>query len=72
MILRHFREGWERFGLHDYFNKKVEIKRKLEEALKAEGKSLEDAVENVYVEAKDDDDENTQRSSSRYAYFTSF
>ncbi|VDO56687.1 unnamed protein product, partial [Brugia timori] len=43
-------DGWERNGLLEYYSKKNEIKKKVEEQLKEEGKTLEDAIENVYIE----------------------
>uniref|UniRef100_A0A1I7VCH5 Calcium homeostasis endoplasmic reticulum protein n=1 Tax=Loa loa TaxID=7209 RepID=A0A1I7VCH5_LOALO len=61
-------DGWERHGLFEYYAKKNEIKKKVEEELKAEGKTLEDAIENVYIEENDeekDEKRNYRCSSSR-------
>ncbi|VDK79050.1 unnamed protein product [Litomosoides sigmodontis] len=61
-------DGWERHGLFEYYAKKNEIRKKTEEQLKAEGKTLEDAIENVYIEENDeekDEKRNYRRSSSR-------
>lgn len=67
-FLASFRDGWERHGLFEYYAKKNEIKKKVEEQLKAEGKTLEDAIENVYIEENNeekDEKRNYRRSSSR-------
>ncbi|VDP20226.1 unnamed protein product [Onchocerca flexuosa] len=61
-------DGWERHGLLEYYAKKTEIKKKIEEQLKAEGKTLEDAIENVYIEENNeekDEKRNYRHSSSR-------
>ncbi|KAL3995445.1 Surp module family protein [Acanthocheilonema viteae] len=61
-------DGWERHGLFEYYAKKNEIKKKVEEQLKAEGKTLEDAIENVYIEENNeekDERRDYRRSSSR-------
>ncbi|VDM12004.1 unnamed protein product, partial [Wuchereria bancrofti] len=61
-------DGWERHGLLEYYSKKNEIKKKVEEQLKVEGKTLEDAIENVYIEETNeekDEKRNYRRSSSR-------
>lgn len=63
-----FRDGWECHGLLEYYAKKSEIKKKIEEQLKADGKTLEDAIENVYIEENNeekDEKRNYRRSSSR-------
>ncbi|MFH4983579.1 hypothetical protein AB6A40_010288 [Gnathostoma spinigerum] len=56
-------DGWERLGLFEYYAKKNEIKRKIEEKLKAEGKTLEDAIENVFIQ--DDNDSGRESSPKR-------
>ncbi|VDM96091.1 unnamed protein product [Thelazia callipaeda] len=43
-------DGWELHGLADYFAKKSEILKQVEEKLKSEGKTLDDAIENVCTE----------------------
>lgn len=64
------RDGWERLGLFEYYAKKNEIKKEVEEKLKSEGKTLEEAIENVYIEEKEEEKE--RRSVSRYIYFNIF
>lgn len=55
-------------GLFDYTVKKNDIKKRVEDKLKAEGKTLEEAIENVFVgeeeEVRTDADE-AGRSSPR-------
>lgn len=61
-------DGWERLGLMEYYAKKEEIRKKLEEKLKAEGKTIEDMIDNVYIEEDkkaDKPNEQSRRSSSR-------
>uniref|UniRef100_A0A915AV04 Calcium homeostasis endoplasmic reticulum protein n=1 Tax=Parascaris univalens TaxID=6257 RepID=A0A915AV04_PARUN len=61
-------DGWERLGLMEYYAKKEEIRKKLEEKLKAEGKTIEDMIDNVYIEEDkkpDKPSERPRRSSSR-------
>uniref|UniRef100_A0A9J2PDA4 G-patch domain-containing protein n=1 Tax=Ascaris lumbricoides TaxID=6252 RepID=A0A9J2PDA4_ASCLU len=60
-------DGWERLGLMEYYAKKEEIRKKLEEKLKAEGKTIEDMIDNVYIEEDkkaDKPNEQSRRSSS--------
>ncbi|VDN43457.1 unnamed protein product [Gongylonema pulchrum] len=59
-------DGWERLGLLEYYAKKNTIRKAVEEKLKAEGKTLEEAIENVYIEEKD---EKKEPSSERKYLF---
>lgn len=64
-------DGWERLGLMEYYAKKEEIRKKLEEKLKAEGKTIEDMIDNVYIEEDkkaDKPNEQSRRSSSRFVH----
>lgn len=66
-----FSDGWERLGLFEYYMKKNDIKKRLEESLKLEGKTIEDAIENIYIEDNDEEknDEKIRRSTSRFSFF---
>ncbi|VDM46919.1 unnamed protein product [Toxocara canis] len=65
-------DGWERLGLMEYYAKKEEIRKKLEEKLKAEGKVIEDLIENVYIDEEEkpgDSRARSSRSTSRLSFF---
>uniref|UniRef100_A0A158R4S8 Calcium homeostasis endoplasmic reticulum protein n=1 Tax=Syphacia muris TaxID=451379 RepID=A0A158R4S8_9BILA len=56
-------EGWERLGLLEYYAKKAEIRKRWENKAKEEGKTLEDLIENVYIEEEEDPDGASRKSS---------
>ncbi|VDK47871.1 unnamed protein product [Anisakis simplex] len=62
-------DGWERLGLIEYYAKKEEVRKKLDEKLKAEGKTIEDMIENVYLDTEekkyDDGKKRSAHSPSR-------
>ena len=58
-------EGWERLGLFEYYAKKAEIRQRVENKAKDEGKTLEDLIENVYIEEDDEEEEEEEEEKDR-------
>ncbi|KAH7729724.1 G-patch domain containing protein [Aphelenchoides avenae] len=65
-------EGWEQKGLFEFYVRKAEHKLKLEESLKRDGKTLEDAITNKFVNVKDAESSDEERSASPDAARPSF
>lgn len=63
-----FSDGWEVNGLIDHYTKKAAHRKRLEEQLKKEGKTIEDVIEPKYVPPEKSSNERERTTSNGYIF----